>query len=454
LPSRAELARVRGDPSTTNQIIQRLGTFDADPTGNRDTFCFAPLRDATGNDTIVLLRGKETLRLTTLPGNYDVNYLAIVPTPTPIEGPSIVSTIPRNADESLRDPLIKVVIGDWDVAVVPSSIRLFLGTNELPATITDTQYGAEAEFQVINYLPLGSTQIVTAIFRGDHPFSVPSTNTWMFRVGPLKGRGKSLFVEAEDFNYSNDGVTGGLYANFGDPDCSLTNKAGVAGIDYFQTSGHDPSAVPSYRPTTDVEAAKPGLDGLQRAERTITCSYIVGWNDPGEWQNYTRVFTNNVRYNIYARVSSGGTNEAIEFARIISDAGQSNQIKQVLGEFRSPPTGNWDIFHYVPLQDGCGRLINLRLFGTNTFRLTALPGNFDINYFVFVEADLEGIPPNPAPEGLSIARNSNNIRLSWTRGTLQAAPSISGPWTNYVGAVSPLTISGPGGAAFFRTVCP
>jgi len=239
--------------------------------------------------------------------------------------------------------------------------------------------------------------------------------------------------------------------NFGDPDCSLTNKAGIPGIDYFQTSGHDPNAVPSYRPATDVETAKPGLDGWQRAERTITCSYIVGWNDPGEWQNYTRNFGPvSRRYNVYARVSSGGAAEAIEFAQINSDPSQSNQTKQVVGEFRSPPTGNWDIFHHVPLRDGCGRITSLRLSGTNTFRLTALPGNFDINYFVFVEVDGAEVFPEP----LSITRNSDTLRLSWTWGTLQAAPSILGPWTNYTGAVSSLTIPGPSGMAFFRTVCP
>jgi len=92
----------------------------------------------------------------------------------------------------------------------------------------------------------------------------------------------------------------------------------------------------------------------------------------------------------------------------------------------------------------------LRLSGTNTFRLTALPGNFDINYFVFVEVDGAEVFPEP----LSITRNSDTLRLSWTWGTLQAAPSILGPWTNYTGAVSSLTIPGPSGMAFFRTVCP
>ena len=353
----------------------------------------------------------------------------------------------------MRDPLIAVRISDVEDRVDVASVQLFLGTNVVGGSVRPFEGGVDVQYSVGIDLPLGSTQAVTIVFRGQHPASFMVTNTWHFRVGPLKGRGRSLFVEAEDFNYSNDGVTGGLYANFGDPDCSLTNKAGIPGIDYFQTSGHDASAVPAYRFNTDVESAKPGADGLQRAERTITCSYIVGWNDPGEWQNYTRIFTNNTRFNVFARVSSGGAPEAIEFARINSDPSQSNQTKQVIGEFRSPPTGNWDTFHHVPLRNPCGEMMSVRPFGTNTFRLTALPGNFDINYFVFVESDVENPEPLPS-EGLSVARYSSNLRLSWLWGNLQAAPSITGPWTNYIGAVSPLTIPGPSERVFFRTVCP
>jgi hypothetical protein len=374
----------------------------------------------------------------------------------PPEGPWLTSVDPAPNSESMRDPVITVTFNPVENPVDVSSVQLFLGTNLLGGgfIITPVEGGIRIRYPITTDLPLGSTQAMTVVFRGQHPASVTVTSTWAFYVGPLKGRSRSLFVEAEDFNYSNDGVTGGLHANFGDPDCSLTNKAGISGIDYFQTSGHDANAVPSYRLATDVEAAKPGTDGLLRAGRTITCSYIVGWNDPGEWQNYTRIFTNNIRFNVYARLSSGGAAEAVEFALITSDPTQPNQTKQVVGEFRSSATGNWDTFHHVPLRDGCGRLISLRLSGTNTFRLAALPGNFDINYFVFVEADVEADWRDMPPEGMSITRNSNNLRLSWIWGSLQSAPSTLGPWTNHIGATSPLVITAPTGTMFFRTVCP
>jgi len=397
--SHVQLDRVTSDPAAPNQTLSALGTFDADWTGGWDTFCFVPLRDAQGAEKIIRLNGLTTLRLTALPGNFDANYLAFVPTFTETIRPSIISTVPARDSESLRDPLVRVVLADADAdtKIVLNSVRLFLNGTELtPLAVTDTPSGVEAQFQITNFLPEGSLQNARLIFTDNDPLgAVPSvtvTNDWSFRVGPFKGGGKSLFVEAEDFNYSDDGVTGGLHANFGDPECSLLGKNGVRQVDYAQGNGNDGGAVPAYRAPTDVEVAKPGTDGFARADRIITCSYIVGWNDPGDWQNYTRIFTNNVRYNVYARLSSGGAAEAVEFARITSDPTQPDQTKEVIGEFRSPATGNWDIFHTVPLRNSANELVSVRLFGTNTFRLSHLPGNFDINYFAFVESDVPFVP--------------------------------------------------------------
>ena len=397
-----ELGRVISDRTVTPQTTQLLGTFTGIKTGNSNTFCFIPLQDASGEDVIVRLNGLTTLRLaarggggSTRFGHCDVNYLAFVPTFSPTGRPRVVATEPSNNSETVRDPLIRVDIADADTAVVPGSIRLFLGTNELtPLAVTDTPSGAEAQFQLTNFLIAGTTQSASVIFTDNDTIPVTQTNTWSFTVGLFKGGSRTLFVEAEDFNYSIDGVTGGLHANFGDSDCSLLGSNGVRGVDFAQgDNNNDTNAIPAYRPLTDVEAAKPDTDGFQRGDRTITCSYVVGWNDPGDWQNYTRVFTNNVRYNVYARLSSGGQPEAVEFARITSDPTLPGQTKEVIGEFRSPATGDWDVFHTVPLRNSSNELVSIRVSGTNTFRISHLPGStFDINYFAFVEADVPFIP--------------------------------------------------------------
>ena len=49
------------------------------------------------------------------------------------------------------------------------------------------------------------------------------------------------------------------------------------------------------------------------------------------------------------------------------------------------------------------------------------------------------------------APNGEVITVSWPFGTLQSAPSITGPWTDVNGANSSITcIMAPGGSAFYR----
>ena len=112
----------------------------------------------------------------------------------------------------------------------------------------------------------------------------------------------------------------------------------------------------------------------------------------------------------YCRLSSGGQPEAVEFAKITSDPTLPGQTKEVIGEFRSPPTGSWDVFHTVPLRNAANELVSIRLTGTNTFRVSHLPGNFDINYFAFVEADVPFIPARlqsfDPPAGVNVIRGA------------------------------------------------
>src|SRR5687768_14665992 len=80
----------------------------------------------------------------------------------------------------------------------------------------------------------------------------------------------ALFIEAEDFNYSDNGITGGLHANFGDIDCSLAGKDAVLGADYFEVNDNNES--PEYRAPTGVET-RPETGDSARGNRTITCDY-------------------------------------------------------------------------------------------------------------------------------------------------------------------------------------
>ena len=206
-------------------------------------------------------------------------------------------------------------------------------------------------------------------------------------------QGSGLFIEAEDFNYSNDdGTSPGQHAEFGDPDCSLFGKNAVNDVDYHENNNGNDQAI--YRGPTGVEAGKLNeANESVRGDYTVSCNYIVGWNDPGDWRNYTRDFGPSKRYNVYARLSSGGADEHGELAVITSDPTQPNQTLKKVGNFDSPATGNWDVFHTIPMKDAAGNLASLRLSGLMTLRYTTGPGNQDVNYLSFVEAAVQVVLP-------------------------------------------------------------
>lgn len=79
--------------------------------------------------------------------------------------------------------------------------------------------------------------------------------------------------------------------------------------------------------------------------------------------------------------------------------------------------------------------------------------------YLFDMADIEaGTPPSPSPSPapLSINKYGNDLVLSWTNAVfnLQAAPAVTGVYTNILGAASPYTNSVGGDLNFFRLKYP
>jgi hypothetical protein len=399
---RGELSEVTSDRTQPDQSVVSLGTFTAPRTGGWDTFTFVPLRDASGEEAVVRLSGERTLRYTLVSADHDINYFAFVPVPAEVLRPILATATPApDSTAPVRDPLIRVVISDRDTAVVASSIQLFVNGEEVTAsaTITDTEGGAEVTYQAPVF-DANAEVTVRITFVDDATPAVGADFEWTFRSSPLF-TSETLFIEAEDFNYTENGVAG-LHADFGDPDGSLFGKGATQGIDYFDNPGN---ADQPYRAPTDAEAGKFQADDLNRGSRVITANYILGWNDVGEWFNYTRTFPEPAqRYNIYGRVASEGEPIAVELSHVTSDPSQPNQTLEPIGRFNSPRTANWDTFTTVPLRDSSGNLVSVRLGGTETIRATVLPGNVDINWIAFVPAEVQIV--TPIVSSVSPANNS------------------------------------------------
>lgn len=440
----SQLDKVTSDPTQPDQTTSPLGLFDSEATHNWDGFHFVPLKDAAGKDALVKLSGVTTLRWTMRPGNSDFNYLAFVPQPGVIVRPAILSVAPADKSISLRDPLVSIKIADRDTTVKGKSITISMDGKPLaPLTVTETHAGddnsgATATFQLPR-LPVGSTHTLHFSFQDDATPANTQTLDTTFTVGEIAS--DSLFVEAEDYNYSEDGTSGGLHPNFGDSDCSLAGKGAVEGVDFHEVTAANAQA--GYRANTGPETGKQGTDGYLRGTKTITCSYILGWNDAGDWYNYTRDFGPARRYNIIARFASGGASENATFSRVTSDPTLPDQTTDKLGSFNSPATGNWDIFHNVPLKNELGEVASIRLSGVETLRVTVDPGNLDFNYLAFVPADEQFVGPkviamNPAPNsdyaraakvGAQIKNQDSNVKVETVQlyfdGVMTLAPATA-----------------------------
>jgi hypothetical protein len=280
----------------------------------------------------------------------------------------------------------------------------------------------------------------------------PTSYSWEFSTNPLNDA-NALFIEAEDFDFDGgqtitDQKIGmnGKYA--GD---AFNAKAGIPGVDFNNPGGN---AGQAYRPDTGVAAGKgPNGGGRNRGLFDVEVNYTVGWNDAGDWQNYTRTFpTPAKKYAVYGFASSGGSPIQFNLDQVTAGVGTENQTLKPLAELRpGRATAGWDnleLFQFT--QPSSTEPAIVELGGKATLRLTLPAGAGDMDFLAF-------IPFTGSTEPVKftgITRNANgSLTLTWTGGgKLQSAASLKGPWTDVAGAASPLTLTPNADAQFARIV--
>ena len=278
----------------------------------------------------------------------------------------------------------------------------------------------------------------------------PTSYEWSFSTNPLNDA-NALFIEAEDFDFDGgqtitDQKIGmnGKYA--GD---AFNGKGGIAGVDFNNPGGN---AGQPYRSETAVAAGKgPNGGSRNRGLFDVDVNYSVGWNDAGDWQNYTRTFpTPAKKYLVYGFASSGGSPIQFTLDEVTAGVGTDTQTLKPLADLKpGRATAGWDnleLFQFT--NPGTQDPAVLELGGKKTLRITLPGGNGDIDYIAFIPA------PDEAPKFTSIVRNANgSLTLTWTGGgKLQSAASLKGPWTDVAGAASPLTLTPNADAQFARIV--
>ena len=427
-------ARVRLDrieaATLTNQAITFLGTFEISPSDTRNVFNSYPLQVQDPAFPVIRVCGETTLRLTVVEGFVELNYLGLVSMSGELDRSRIESIYPPAGSDYARAPLIKVVIADWETAVISGSMKLWFDCRDVTAqaTITDLRAGAMISFQAPDPTPIGTRCYVRVQWQDTrHCGLAPQFYEWSYLEGQYNPE-RNFFIEAEDFDTdrghyfpSNPATTNGFNQKG-----LYQGAAAIHDVDYhFQPQGDVPLA---YRAGLNPAIGMREAGDLGMGERLgfeQTTDYRVGWNTSGTWYNYTRHWPEPQRYNIYLRASHGMTSSRINSELSIL---HTNGTAESLGTFSGPATDGWDVFEFFPLRDYLGNLVSVRLTGQRTLRYTVLPGDgaaADLNYMMFVPRSV--IVDHP-PIYLRKCDLDGQVYLGF-RGYLESSDSISGPWS-------------------------
>ena len=107
--------------------------------------------------------------------------------------------------------------------------------------------------------------------------------------------------------------------------------------------------------------------------------------------------------------------------------------------------------HRVVLLTGSRENAGLTSQGAGIYDLSADGATLVLNAVEYLTGKAGAPVVAPSEATISLSRDASGITVEFT-GTLQSAPSVSGPWTDEAGAGSPLVIEPSGDGKFYRAV--
>jgi hypothetical protein len=261
----------------------------------------------------------------------------------------------------------------------------------------------------------------------------------------------SYTFEAEDFDYTSNSISGLFVDN---PQTNAyTNLIATLNMDY--NNGSIGQGNSSYRPQ-GLETETVG--DKARLTHASAQDYDVGYNNGGNWGNYTRHYPAGT-YNVYMR-GSDGNGQVQDSASLQVVAGTAAIAGTGPFAWSVPNIGGWGGYNWVPLKDSSGALAQITFDGTqSTLRVTTDNGNYNANFYMFVPVVTtppvigEGILASNFPDGTYEFQQTNVLTFSVlsTNGINANNVFVQLAGTNLAGvgsapvltAGSGLTISGP-----------
>ena len=429
------LSKVNPDTSITD-----LGTFTISGGLGWSTFENIYLKDINGNNALVTLNGKQTLRVTS-GGNLLPNFFMLVAAQA--DSPLLSNVYPTGAHPFEYTNALSFTVTAFGSSFPTNDIRLNLDGNDVSSNLVIT---GTASTKNVVYPFLLPNAIHVAIIAATNSLGhgILVTNRFdTFSEG-------NYMVEAEDFDYGGGQYIANwvpdAYADYNGPYPATTN------IDFQHISLAD--EVFNYRAVGIPQDLLAKHDWVRSSFKDALASdYVLVFFAGTDWANYTREYPAGSFY-AYIR-SSGDGPFSMYLDQVVSGAGTVNQVTKRLGHFGGVGK-DYITFAWVPLTDnGLAAPAVVKLNSVTTLRLTT-DGNCNPNYFMLVSAS--GIT-------LTARASAGNIVLSFPSQTGLAyrvfyrTNLTAGNWTLLstvagTGTVNSVSDPSTGTSRFYRVTAP
>jgi len=361
------LSVVNPDTSTTD-----LGTFTISGGHGWTAFENVYLKDANGNNALVTLNGKQTLRVTS-GGNLLANFFMLVAAQADL--PLLSNVYPTGSHPFEYTNTFSFTVTSLGSTFPTDGIKLTLDGNDVSANLQIT--GSDSTKNVVypNLLPNAIHEAIIAVTNAlGHGISV--TNHFdTFDEG-------NYMVDLEDYDYDGGSFVTNWFPNayydYIGPFNALTN------IDFHHTPLEgEPNPYP-YR-TIGIPQDLLGTHDWLRSNFVYfgAQDFVLVYFAGADWGNYTRDYPSGSYY-AYIR-SSGDGPFSMYLDQVVSGIGTVDQVTRRLGHFGGNGV-NYITYDWVPLtDDGLAAPAVVQLNGITTLRVTT-DGNCNPNYFMLVPA--------------------------------------------------------------------
>ena len=360
--------------------------------------------------------------------------------------------------------------------VFPNGAYQFQATNKLAFTVTSSANVTNITVS-LQTTPLGGSTILEISSIGDGltitgtgtsnnvSLSLSSNTIYAGSISVADANGNvastSLSFDTIEPSYTWEAIDwddSNLTPNYFDnPQINkYANLSSISGVDY--NNGNSGNGSASYRPQ-GLETENPNSSGdaprLQYLNTTnVDCD--VGYNNGGNWGNYTRHYPAGT-YNVFAKLSNGGGNNPQNDACSLSvQSGTAAFSGSGPYQFNVPNVGGWSSYHWVQLIDSSSGLpAQITFDGTlSTMQLDIDQGNCNEHFFMLLPVNTNP-PPTPSivfsniyPDGVYQFQETNTFTFTAdsTNGVNSSSIIVQVSGTNLLGqSFGPTILSGASG---------